>query len=293
MTEKTNIRIKDIALLAGVSKGTVDRVLHNRGKVSREKEQRIRAIMEKLNFKPNVIARSLSIASKKQYIIKAIIPFYTQGQYWEFIHDGVKKAADEFLNYNIIIETIFYNQYSEVSFDDTIKELTKNNFDAVLLSTLFTESVKKFSFYLDNKKIPYVYVDSDISSTNRLAYFGIDPIASGKLIANYLLHRMNTPNASIIIGCINSYSNQGINRLKGFLEALKESNYSGKIHEISLNLDEEIENIKKLDDLFKKDPNIQGGLVVNSSAYILGNYVNIRNLKNNVIVAGYDIIKKT
>ena len=110
MTEKTNIRIKDIALLAGVSKGTVDRVLHNRGKVSREKEQRIRAIMEKLNFKPNVIARSLSIASKKQYIIKAIIPFYTQGQYWEFIHDGVKKAADEFLNYNIIMN---YNKETE------------------------------------------------------------------------------------------------------------------------------------------------------------------------------------
>ena len=32
--EKKRITIKDIALQAGVSKGTVDRVLHNRGEVS-------------------------------------------------------------------------------------------------------------------------------------------------------------------------------------------------------------------------------------------------------------------
>jgi len=39
-TQNTKIRIKDIATLAGVSEGTVDRVLHNRGEVS-EKVKRL------------------------------------------------------------------------------------------------------------------------------------------------------------------------------------------------------------------------------------------------------------
>ena len=43
-----NIRIKDIARLAGVSAGTVDRVLHNRGRVSEEALQKITAVMEQI-----------------------------------------------------------------------------------------------------------------------------------------------------------------------------------------------------------------------------------------------------
>ena len=36
--ESPNIRIIDIAEMAGVSVGTVDRVIHNRGRVSEESE---------------------------------------------------------------------------------------------------------------------------------------------------------------------------------------------------------------------------------------------------------------
>mgnify|MGYP003186547093 CR=1 FL=1 len=38
--ESSNIRIIDIAEMAGVSVGTVDRVIHNRGRVSEENEKK-------------------------------------------------------------------------------------------------------------------------------------------------------------------------------------------------------------------------------------------------------------
>lgn len=38
--EFSNIRIVDIAKMAGVSVGTVDRVIHNRGRVSEEKQEK-------------------------------------------------------------------------------------------------------------------------------------------------------------------------------------------------------------------------------------------------------------
>ena len=45
--------IKEIAELAGVSRGTVDRVLNNRGAVNAETEAKIRSIMKQLHYKPN------------------------------------------------------------------------------------------------------------------------------------------------------------------------------------------------------------------------------------------------
>jgi len=64
-TQNTKIRIKDIATLAGVSEGTVDRVLHNRGEVSEKSKAAVEKILEEINYSPNLLARSL--ASKKHY----------------------------------------------------------------------------------------------------------------------------------------------------------------------------------------------------------------------------------
>ena len=63
--EFSNIRIVDIAKMAGVSVGTVDRVIHNRGRVSEENRKKVQTILEMVHYQPNLMARSL--ASKKQY----------------------------------------------------------------------------------------------------------------------------------------------------------------------------------------------------------------------------------
>lgn len=45
--------IKQIAEITNVSRGTIDRVLNNRGGVSPETEKKVRAAMEALNYLPN------------------------------------------------------------------------------------------------------------------------------------------------------------------------------------------------------------------------------------------------
>ncbi|MDE6857713.1 MAG: LacI family DNA-binding transcriptional regulator, partial [Alistipes sp.] len=46
------IRIKDIARLAGVSAGTVDRVLHNRGNVSPPARRAVESVLEHVDYRP-------------------------------------------------------------------------------------------------------------------------------------------------------------------------------------------------------------------------------------------------
>ncbi len=69
-TRKT--RIKDIARLAGVSIGTIDRVLHNRGEVAEKTRQKVLSILKETNYSPNLMAQALK--SKKRFHLVSLLP---------------------------------------------------------------------------------------------------------------------------------------------------------------------------------------------------------------------------
>ncbi len=66
------VTINEIAKRAGVSKATVSRVLNNSKPVSDDVKKRVLMVIEDANFKPNAVARSLSL--KKSHLIGIIIP---------------------------------------------------------------------------------------------------------------------------------------------------------------------------------------------------------------------------
>lgn len=69
---KTNITIADVAKRAGVSKTTISRYLNGKFEfMSAESQQRIKDIIEELNFRPNNLARSLK--SSKSHLIGVLI----------------------------------------------------------------------------------------------------------------------------------------------------------------------------------------------------------------------------
>ncbi len=66
------ITIKEIAERAGVSKATVSRVLNNSKPVNPDIRARVMSVIEETNFKPNTVARSLSL--KRTHLIGIILP---------------------------------------------------------------------------------------------------------------------------------------------------------------------------------------------------------------------------
>ena len=63
-----SVTIKQISELCGVSRGTVDRVLNNRGKVKPETEQKVREVAERLGYTPNMAGKALA-ARKRDLVI--------------------------------------------------------------------------------------------------------------------------------------------------------------------------------------------------------------------------------
>ena len=77
---KERVNIYTIAREAGVSAATVSRVMTNNAKVSREKRERVEAVIRKYGYAPNALAQGLSTA--KTHTIGLMIadissPFYT------------------------------------------------------------------------------------------------------------------------------------------------------------------------------------------------------------------------
>lgn len=279
--------------MANVSIGTVDRVIHNRGRVSEENMAKIKALMKEYDYKPNPIARSLAV--KKTSLLVAVIPAYAPGEYWESIAQGILRAEEEMKNYRIKVRVVTFDQYDSASFNRVIGDSRTGieEADGVIIGTLFADAVKRFSHMLDKRHIPYVYLDADIGGQNRLAYYGTDSFQGGRLGARLLLDRL-PENADILVARIRHSgsvtSTQWENRRLGFVSYLQGCGYVGKLHEVDLHLSDEGYNRLVLERVMSASPGIRGAVTFNSSCHILADY--FKSHVKDVHIVGYDLTEK-
>ena len=125
--------IKKIAGLAGVSIGTVDRVLHQRGRVSPETEAKIRRIVKDLKYKPNVFARNLKLA--KTFVFGVLMPRPDQDSgYWALPLKGVGRAEADLLSQKIRIRRFFYDKHSAASVGRALRKVLAAGLDGLLVA---------------------------------------------------------------------------------------------------------------------------------------------------------------
>ncbi|HQQ24541.1 MAG TPA: LacI family DNA-binding transcriptional regulator, partial [Spirochaetota bacterium] len=102
-------KLKDVAELSGVSLGTVDRIVHNRGRFSEETARRVRDAMLKLNYKPDIRARNLSLSRKCH--IAVIMPFTDSNSgYWNLPYQGMQKALKELSASHVSADFHLFNE---------------------------------------------------------------------------------------------------------------------------------------------------------------------------------------
>ena len=85
-----NVTIKDVAREAGFSVATVSRVLNNSGPVRVETRRRIEEVADRLNYTPNVAARSL--ITRKTLTIGVLLPDL-YGEFFSEVIRGIDRAA--------------------------------------------------------------------------------------------------------------------------------------------------------------------------------------------------------
>jgi LacI family transcriptional regulator len=212
------ITIKDIARKAEVSIGTVDRVLHGRGRVSQKTADTIISIIKKTGYKTNIHARNLSL--KKTYHFGVIMPHIHQdSSYWDILRSGIDQAVCDLSTFNIQAHYFFFDKYSEHSFIHAGNSALKQNMQGLLIMPVLSDACPAFVNSIP-RDIPYVYVDSTVPGTEPIAYIGQDSFQSGMCGAK-LMHLLLPHKAPVAI--IRMLPNDfHINeRVRGFLSYFK------------------------------------------------------------------------
>jgi len=276
---KKKIRIKDIAKLAGVSTGTVDRVLHNRGNVSESARKAVEKVLEQVDYKPNIHISGMSL--KKKYHIIITTPTVSKGEYWESIHTGIQRALDEYENINVNCLIHTYNQYDIYSCRETFKEILEIPTDALIIGPTFKKETIYLTSELDKKSIPYIFVDSMVEQTSPLAFFSSNHYTCGYQMCKLVTAIMRNPSDIGILQAVrigDKSANTTILRKNGFDNYLKEKKLTNRVYRIPFSVLEPEKNDDLLSDFFHKHTDIGGIVVLNSRGNLIANYL----AKNNI-----------
>lgn len=171
--------------MSGVSAGTVDRVLHNRGDVSVSSREKVQKVLDEIDYHPNMFA--IGLAAKKHYHIVCIIPYYIEHDYWYAVVAGIDRAAQELRPFNVGVSYLYYRHADKSSYKEAYAVLREENADAVLVAPNFREETIKLTAYLEEADIPYAFIDFNIEQTHALCYIGQDSKTSGYIAAKILM----------------------------------------------------------------------------------------------------------
>lgn len=273
------IRIKDIAKMAGVSSGTVDRVLHNRGNVSETARESVEKILKQVGYRPNMHVSSLSL--KRSYTIVVTTPQASAGAYWESIHHGIRHALDEYENIKVKFRIFTYNQYDIYSCREIFEKIAHYDMDGVIIGPTFHEETVKLCEKLSDRDIPYLFVDSTIANTKPLAFFSADHYVCGQLMAKLITSIIPQEGKIGILQAVRTgdrSANTTILRIKGFTDYLTERGCLNPILRIPFSVATPDDNKRYLSQFFRSNEHIPGIVVMNSRGNFIANYLSVNNI---------------
>ena len=287
------IRIKDIAARAGVSVGTVDRVLHNRPNVSAPAREKVEKALSEMNYQPNMYASAL--AYNRSYTFYLIMPKHASEAYWEEIEEGAMKAREARRDFHVDVKLLYYNRFDDATFEEAYQTCLSESPDGVIIVPTQLAVTRQFTDILHEENIPFVLLDSYMPDLKPLSFYGQDSFCSGYFAAKVLMMiAMNSTEIMMMKQMKNGRvaSKQQDNREVGFRHYMHDHFPNVVINEVNLSLDEKRENYDTiLDEFFAKHPHTHHCITFNSKAHLVGEYL-LRSNRRNIQIMGYDMVPK-
>lgn len=242
--------IKDIAAELGLSKATVSWILSGQGEskgFSEKTIKRVKEYAESVNYRPNMVARSLSLGFSKT--LGLIIPFLRDSFYAQLAYYIEKEAAKN--GYSLIVCSSEGDGDKE---SDLIHALIAKRVDGMIIAP--TKTNVKGIEYLQTQKCPFVLVDRFFQniSTN---YVIVDNFQSSYDLVKLLINK-GAKKIAIIVTEVHLYVIK--QRVEGYRRALRDA---GLEDSLALEIFVDRENYRtdiyeKLDCLFQEDSEVDG-----------------------------------
>ncbi len=288
------VRIKDIALKAGVSIGTVDRVLHNRGEVKAATKEKVLTIAKKLNYQPNIAARALK--SPTSYKIAVILPRSTGNNlYWEEHPKGIELGKESTTPFIANVKYFNYEMHNADDFKHESQNLIDWKPDGIIIAPILKNETIELCEELDNLSIPYTFIDTNIEESNALTFIGENARKGGRVAASIMDVGVEQDKDILIVNIAKDIDNViHLNlRNQGFMSYFMDP---GK-RNIGLKITVEVPSgdrkgiYETLDRVFKNNLNIGGIMVSSARTFVIAEYLKERNLEH-LFLVGYEVYEK-
>jgi LacI family transcriptional regulator len=281
--------IKDVALMANVSIGTVDRVLHNRGRVSKDTEQKVVKILKKLNYEPNIIARSLVMY--RNYNIALLVPNHQEDEYWQRAVEGLEGIIKKSEQIGLMIQPYYYSTESGQSFEQCGLEILQNKPDGVIMAPIFLREGLTLYKKLCVQSIPVIMFDTTLPGVEPLSIVGIDSYQSGRVAAELMSLTVHRKGKFAILHFVQELVNapQMGERERGFISFLEEEGL-GREYIVKVLSNKQKYYKKELKDLLENE-DISCIFVSTSKAHRVGAFLQENNVRGMTLI-GYDLTSK-
>ncbi|MBE0675633.1 MAG: LacI family DNA-binding transcriptional regulator [Bacteroidales bacterium] len=292
----TRVRISDIARRAGVSAGTVDRVLHNRGEVSEKTRNSVLEILRELNYEPDILASTL--ASRKTLKLASLTPEPTNDSlFWKEPEKGFDKALNQVKHYGIEFRPFCFNYFENNSFKNALEKLTEWSPDGIVMVPSFSDLTTVFLSKCQEKNIPVVFLNMNLPELPNISFVGQDPLRSGMVAARLLDFGLKQNDSLLIINIMSDkvankhlltreegFRSFFINEGKVKRKKLSTLNISGSDRDLICS------KLKEAINPAKKGCIPSGIFVTNSRVFHVADYL-YKNGISDITLIGYDLLE--
>lgn len=280
--------IKEIATLAGVSRGTVDRVLNHRGDVNPQTEEKIMQIVRDLDYKPN--KAGIVLAAQKKNLKLGVILLGVGNPFFDDVLLGVREKEQELAGYNCSV-LIRQTEYSLQQQLDAIDSLLAEGIGGLAISPYNDNAVREKIDNLCKQGIPVVTLNTDIENSSRLAYVGSNFYRSGETAAG--LMRLMTK-GEVRVGIVSGSQNIlcHTERIAGFSHTIAAYPNIRIVDTVNNNDDDQI-SFTLTGKLLEDHPEINAFYFTAGGVYGGCQAIEASASKNDMIVITNDIVPRT
>lgn len=280
--------IKEIATLAGVSRGTVDRVLNHRGDVNPQTEEKIMQIVRELDYKPN--KAGIVLAAQKKNLKLGVILLGVGNPFFDDVLLGVREKEQELAGYNCSV-LIRQTEYSLQQQLDAIDSLLAEGIGGLAISPYNDNAVREKIDNLCKQGIPVVTLNTDIENSSRLAYVGSNFYRSGETAAG--LMRLMTK-GEVRVGIVSGSQNIlcHTERIAGFSHTIAAYPNIRIVDTVNNNDDDQI-SFTLTGKLLEDHPEINAFYFTAGGVYGGCQAIEASASKNDMIVITNDIVPRT
>ncbi|HBI64052.1 MAG TPA: hypothetical protein DDX51_02895 [Clostridiales bacterium] len=212
------VTLKQIAELAGVSRGTVDRALYNRGRINPEVAERIRSIAKELGYQPNRAGKALAMA--KHPIKIGVIAQATETPFMHLLQAGIEDARKEVSNFGA---EVLMRSMIGLDIDLQLKlidELVEEGINGLAIAPADDVRMRNRINELVDSGIPVVTFNADIDDTRRLCFVGQNSELAGRACAALLSAIIGNKGLVLPISG-HQYNHSHTLRIKGFCSEME------------------------------------------------------------------------